>query len=92
VTRLFWEVDPSTVDLREHRDYVIERVMSRGGWDAMRWLRAAYSREDLAEFLSRKGRRLASRELSYWTLIVSGEAAAADLVQLGGGRPAWAGP
>jgi len=29
VARLFWDVNPDTVDLDQHRDYVMERVMGR---------------------------------------------------------------
>ena len=43
VTRLFWDVDPAEVDLDAHADYVLERVMSRGSWEAMRWLRRRYT-------------------------------------------------
>lgn len=42
VTRLFWDVDPDGVDLERHRAYVMERVMIRGNWEAMRWLLATY--------------------------------------------------
>jgi hypothetical protein len=47
---LFWDVDPETIDLGRHRDYVIERVMTRGNWVAMRWLIDHVDRTDLAEF------------------------------------------
>lgn len=88
VGRLFWDVDHQTVDLKRHRDYVMERVMSRGGWAAMTWLRRVYSKEEMADFLMRKGKsRLAPRELAYWSLI-----AGVDLpISRGGGRPPWAG-
>jgi hypothetical protein len=55
VRRLFWDVDPDSVDLERHRDYVLQRVMTRGGWIAMRWLRTAYPDAALADFLRRKG-------------------------------------
>lgn len=87
VSRLFWEVAPSEVDLERHRDYVLERVMSRGGWEAMRWLRATYSRDTIADFLSRKGGRLTARDRAYWSLI----AGVVETQAPGGGRPAWAG-
>jgi hypothetical protein len=89
VSMLFWDVAPGSVDLEKHADYVMERVMARGGWVAMQWLRATYPKDVLADFLRRKGSRaLAPRELAYWAL-------AADYsvsVGRGGGRPAWAGP
>src|SRR4051812_25192008 len=54
VAKLFWETDPATIDLGRHGDYVMERVMSRGGWEAMCWLRRTFSRQRLADFLLRK--------------------------------------
>jgi hypothetical protein len=75
------------VDLYAHSDYVMERVMTRGGWDAMRWLKRTYSREQLADFIQRKGRRLAPRDEAYWALIAGIEV----IQRSGGGRPGWAG-
>jgi hypothetical protein len=84
---LLWDVPPETVDLNTHGDYVMERVMTRGNWEAMRWLRRAYAREQLADFVRRKGRQLAPRDEAYWALI-----AGVELVHRpGGGRPGWAG-
>jgi hypothetical protein len=39
VTRLLWDVDPYRVDLNRDRALVFERVMPRGSWEAMQWLR-----------------------------------------------------
>jgi squalene cyclase len=79
---------PEQIDLRRHIDYVMERVMSRGGWVAMRWLRETYPPEAMSDFLRRKGARLAPRELAYWSLIAGLEIA----LPRGGARPPWAGP
>ena len=88
IARLLWQIDPSTVDLHSHRDYVLERVMQRGGWDAMRWLRRTYSRDALADFLRRRGDRLPPRERAYWSV-----AADVEIKQEpGGGRPRWTSP
>jgi hypothetical protein len=85
VKRLFWDVDAARIDRDRDADYVLERVMARGGWAAMRWLRATYSEAELADFLRRRGARLAPRERAYWSLI-----AGANLAQVpGGGRPPW---
>jgi hypothetical protein len=63
--------------------------MTRGGWDAMCWLRATFDRSTLADFIRRKGTRLPPRDLAYWALIAGVD----DMViGRGGGRPAWAGP
>jgi hypothetical protein len=87
VRRLLWDVDPDTVDLERHGDYVLERVMSRGTWDAMRWLCSHYPRAEMAEFLRRKGMRLTPRDRAYWSLV----AQEPQPQTTGGGRPAWAG-
>jgi hypothetical protein len=87
VERLFWDVDPHSVDLRGHADYVIERVMTRGNLDAMRWLRATYTAEELADFLQRRGHALAPRDCAYWRLVT--DLAPDD--RPGGARPPWAG-
>jgi hypothetical protein len=88
VARLFWDTDPEQVDLRAHRDYVMERVMSRGSWSAMRWLRDTYSTDEMADFLVRKGHRIAPHDLAYWSLIEGIERPTAR----GGGRPPWTRP
>lgn len=86
VTKLFWDVDPAVVDLERHRDYVMERVMSRGTWTAMLWLRSVYSLDALADFVRRKGTRLPPRDEAYWALITG-----VDIEQRrSGGGPPWA--
>lgn len=84
---LFWEVDSTTIDLERHRDYVLERVMQRGNWAAMRWVVSAFSVAQLADFLTRKGNRLAPRERAFWSLIAGQE----RVSEPGGGQPRWAG-
>lgn len=53
----------------------------------MRWLRAAYSRDVIADFLQRRGARLTPRDRAYWALV----AGVAEAQSPGGGRPKWAG-
>lgn len=84
---LFWDVDPSTIDLDRHRDYVLERIMTRGDWLAMRWLIDRVAAAELAEFLSRRGDRLPPRERAFWSVVSGVPHRAAP----GGGRPTWAG-
>ncbi len=87
LTWLFWDVDPNAIDLDRDRDYVVERIMARGDLKAMRWLARHVERDVLADFLRRKGHRLAPRERAFWSLIAGVPYDAAP----GGGRPPWAG-
>jgi hypothetical protein len=91
VVRLLWDVDVARFDLERDRALVIERVMGRGTWEAMKWLRRSYPNAVLAEFVRSRGPRvLAPRDLAYWALMCG-----VDLPQTagdaGGGRPRWAG-
>lgn len=46
------------------------RIMARGDWQAMVWLRKVYSVEKIRNFLFRKGWKvLPPRELNYWALV-----------------------
>jgi hypothetical protein len=84
---LFWDVDPTQVDLAHHRDYVLERIMTRGDLLAMRWLIAQVEKPVLAEFLAWRGDRLTPRDRAFWSLMADVPHCAAP----GGGRPSWAG-
>ena len=84
---LFWDVDPAAIDLVRHRDYVIERIMTRGDWRAMRWLVEHVEKSDLAAFLRRRGHVLTPRDRAFWSLVADVPSPAAP----GGGRPTWAG-
>jgi len=67
---LFWELEPETIHIVRHGDFVMGRIMERGNWEAMRWLLKTYSKKQLASFLKKRGRRiLPPRELNYWSLI-----------------------
>lgn len=91
VQRLLWDVDAAVLDLDRDRALVMERVMSRGTWDAMRWLRRRYTNEALATFVRAQGPRVLSpRDLAYWAL-VCGVDLPSRSPDAGGGRPRWAG-
>lgn len=84
---LFWDVDSSAIDLTRDRDFVVDRIMARGDLQAMRWLARHVDRDVIADFLRRKGHRLAPRERAFWSLIAGVEYEAAP----GGGRPPMGG-
>ena len=87
IERLLWDVDVSAIDPRRDRRLIFERVMSRGSWEAMKWLRATYAVDELADFVRREGRRkLTPRDLAYWALVCDVDAEPGP----GGGRPSWA--
>ena len=82
VQKLFWDTRAATIDLDRYGDYVMER----GSWEAMCWLRRTFSQRRLADFLLRKGARLAPRERAYWALVAGVDVPTGQ----GGARPPWA--
>ena len=39
---LFWDIDPNTLDLNKHSRFIIERVLSKGGFDDWVLLKKIY--------------------------------------------------
>ena len=71
VRELLWEVDVEDPDVAERLDrVVVERVMERGGWQAMQWLLGAHGRGPLRQYLEARGCRvLPPRELRFWSWV-----------------------
>jgi hypothetical protein len=89
VSRLFWDVDVASIDLDRARAFILERIMTRGTWEAMTWLRSRYDNEVIGAFVREHGeRKLAPRDRSYWALVAGLEVP----TEPGGSRPRWAGP
>ena len=49
---LFWDVDPSTIDLDKNARYVIERVLDFGNDAEVRWMWNMYPQERIREVLT----------------------------------------
>jgi hypothetical protein len=70
LSSLFWEYAAQSIDIVEHARAIMERVMERGSWESMIWLRKTYSGTELVSYLEDRGKRvLPPRELNYWALV-----------------------
>ena len=69
VRALLWEYDvPDEPEGPAWERAIIERVMSRGVLEDMRWLVATFDRATLATYLENRGARaLPPRELRFWS-------------------------
>ena len=66
---LFPEYDFESINLRDHRGVIIERVLERGSWEQARWLFATYGEASVAEWVRAHGYRLLSkRSFALWRL------------------------
>lgn len=69
--QFFWEYDPGNISIEQHADLIIGRIMERGNWESMLWLKRTFSKDILLNFLEKKGKKILSpRELNYWAFVV----------------------
>ena len=69
--RFFWDCEFEDLDLTEHREFVIGRILSDGDFNALRWLRRKVGDEELRHwFQNREGRGLSPQQLRFWELIL----------------------
>ncbi len=79
VRALFWEYDAEALSWKADRDLVIHRVLTEGGWEAVRWLRGRAGDEALrAWIVEREGGALSARQLRFWQLVLDLPAAHVD--------------
>jgi len=68
---LFWEYDFADLDRQEDHDLIVGRILTRGSWDAVRWLRREEGEEAIRGWIERThGRPLDRRRLRYWQLVL----------------------
>ena len=89
---LFWDSDFDQVLWRDHRDYLIGRILSAGTWDAICWLRARLGDGAFRQWIEqRQGRGLSSRQLRFWQLILDLPCELVDRWLESQGRRIWEG-
>jgi hypothetical protein len=69
-SRLFWDVEPATIDPVTHADFVLGRVLSLGSRGAVRALRTEVGDEALRDFVRRAPYRLDRRSLRFFQLVL----------------------
>lgn len=67
LTALFWDVDPSRIDLKRNARYVIERVLEMGGLEALDWLQRIYPTRLLIE-MCEVSRKISEKSRLFWRI------------------------
>lgn len=65
--KLFWDVDPKTIQVRRHSRYIIERILDLGDLEALWWAQKQYPTALIIE-VCRTSRRLSQRSKMFWSL------------------------
>ncbi len=65
---LFWDTDLESFNPAEYPDYAIFRVLEFGDTDAVAWMRAIFSDEEIRRVI-RSEARLSRRSANFWALV-----------------------
>ena len=65
--RLFWEYNFRDLSWEEDCDLVVAKILSRGDWESITWLRSQMDARELRDWIvCRQGRGLSPRQLRFW--------------------------
>jgi len=67
---LFWDVDPTKIDLEKNARYVIERILDFGDQYELSWM-AHYYPESLIKDVVKQSRALLDKSRNFWSLVYS---------------------
>ena len=68
---LFWDCNFDDLQLPADRDFIINRVLSCGDWDAVQWLRKSAGDAELEDWLKKRhGASLSPERLRFWELVL----------------------
>jgi len=71
---VFWDVNPRSLDVVLHRDYILGRVLERGGIEEVRWVIASYGMKEIHRFLRDRGSpELSRRTVQFWRAVFKAE-------------------
>ena len=63
---LFWDTDINAIDIVKNKRYVIERILKLGDFDDYRWMRGAYSAEDVKNVILEERSDLDPKSINFW--------------------------
>jgi hypothetical protein len=64
--RLFWDVDQEKIDIRDHRSYIIRRIMDYGNVDDVNWMMKIYTSDEMIQVV-KKRRGLSRKSAYFWS-------------------------
>lgn len=65
----FWDVEFHDIRLPERKTYVLERLLELGDDQAIRWVKASFVSQDIADVV-RRSRRISPKTARFWSLVL----------------------
>ncbi|RKZ20786.1 hypothetical protein DRQ18_05655 [bacterium] len=72
VKRILWDVEKDEVDIREHREFLIKRILEYGDPESIKWVRENYTPEEIKKVIE-KGRGLSPKTITLWKYLLKME-------------------
>jgi len=67
---LFWDIDFAALTWKDHRDFIIRRILQSGSLESLCWLRKQICDLELRQWIiDREGRGLNPRQIRYWEIV-----------------------
>lgn len=67
--KYFWDTDLERLDIKQHKRYILERILEMGDQQAVDWMFDNFSKEDILGVL-KSSRRISKKSLVYWNLVL----------------------
>ncbi len=67
---LFWDVNPKTIDPKQHARYIIERILDFGDAGEVRWLFHYYTRRLIRKVLNLPRSAIHEKSRVLWSLVL----------------------
>ncbi len=63
----FWDVDFQTINLKEHRTYILKRILDIGDLRSIKWILKRFKLEEIKLIVEKH--RISPLSANYWALI-----------------------
>ncbi len=67
IKRLFWDADKEKIDIKDHRSYIVRRIMDFGNLDDVDWMLKAYTSDKIIQVV-KKSRGLSRKSATFWSI------------------------
>jgi hypothetical protein len=71
--KYFWDVDFSSLNMDQHKGFILERLLNYGSFSTFSWIFQSYSSEELNQLLEKKGKQALSKNSFYFWQKISKE-------------------
>lgn len=69
---LFWDTNPTSVNVKKHSGYILERILELGSLESMHWAQKVYPGSRILEVLH-TSRSISEKSKNFWNLWLGGD-------------------